>query len=69
MLTNDDLAYSPLNDSHLKQLNDALVAAKIARSQIAMAEAAGLDVAAQKAQLDTAEDQIRRIKSVYFPGR
>lgn len=60
---------NPLTEANLKEINDALEAIRVAKSQIALAKKAGIDVAAQEAAALEAEQKLLRIKGVYFPNR
>lgn len=59
---------SPLNDTHLQQINAALAAAQTAETQIILAKQAGIDVSASEQQLQEAKAKLRAIKHTYFPG-
>jgi hypothetical protein len=60
---------SPLTAAHLDQIRNALDVINVAKQQIALAERAGIDVAAQKAQLADSESKLLQLKNVYFPGQ
>lgn len=63
----DDI--NPLNEEHLRQLNDGLAGIARARAQLRLAEAAGINVDVSKKEVDELEASLLRIKQVYFPGR
>ncbi len=65
----DMLKDSPLDESHLLQINNSLDALNSARNQIKLAQRAGIDVTKQQAALDDTERQLKQIKQVYFPNR
>lgn len=60
---------NPLTEDHLAAINAGLEQAVVARRAIALAERAGIDVAAAKAQLDINEAKLKQVKQVYFPNR
>jgi len=61
-------AGSPLQIEHLSQIRNALDTINNAKAQIELAKRAGINVADQELQIQQAEDRLRQIKQVYFPG-
>jgi hypothetical protein len=61
-------ANSPLNDGHLDQINAALEAVKLAKTQILLAKQAGIDVSQFEQNITDAEAKLRQIKNTYFPN-
>lgn len=59
---------SPLDQSHLDQINRGLAAIDSAQKQINLATAAGIDVTQQANQLNNARQQLMQLKQVYFPN-
>jgi hypothetical protein len=59
---------SPLTDQHLQQINTALQALEMAKSQILLAKQAGIDVTKFEQQAIDAEQKLRAIKNTYFPN-
>lgn len=60
---------SPLTAAHLEQIKNALDVIHVAKTQVDMAKRAGIDVAAQEAQLLDSEAKLLKLKNVYFPGQ
>lgn len=60
---------SPLSEEDLERLREAETELQRAREQIDLAKQANLDVSAQEERVATLAQQIRSIKSTYFPGR
>ncbi len=58
----------PLVKEDLDNINEALKAIKGSRQVIERAKVAGLDVAVQEDQLNTAEARLSAIKQGFFPG-
>ena len=58
---------SPLTAEHKAEIERQLSALKDAETEIRRAEAAGIDVAEEKARLTTVKEQLQRIKQAYFP--
>lgn len=58
---------NPLTPEDKKRIDEALGMIKLTESQIVRAEQAGIDVSAQKAKLATLKDNLKKIRSVYFP--
>lgn len=59
----------PLTEQHLVDINNALDGIKKARAAIALAQRAGINVDAQSRSADDTEQQLLKIKQVYFPNR
>lgn len=53
----------------LSEINAALAAAEDAQIAIDQAKRAGFDTASHQAQLTKAVDQLRQIKSVFYPNQ
>lgn len=66
MSTNQD---SPLNDSHLRDITNALDAIKRAQVQIDLAKRAGLDMTSQENTLKEKQGQLIQLKQTYFPNQ
>lgn len=62
------LPINPLTDNHLIQIRRSLDIADQALQAIDMAERAGIDVSATKAQLQDSKQKLLQIKNVYFPN-
>ena len=62
------VANSPLNDNHLTQINSALAAVEVAKTQILLAKQAGIDVTNYEKQASDAETKLKALKQTYFPG-
>lgn len=60
---------NPLNEDHLRQLNEGIAGVKNALSQIDLAVRAGIDVSSQKKSADETLAKLMQIKQVYFPNR
>ena len=60
---------NPLTEEHLEEIKTAIKAADDAQHDIARAEAAGLDVSAQKTAIADGADRLRKIKQAYFPNK
>ena len=58
----------PLTDEDRELLNEALEAAEGVRGVLQQAEMAEIDLGDLPKRLKAAEEQARRIKSVFFPG-
>ena len=59
---------SPLNDTHLAQIQNALKTISVIESQILMAKQAKIDVSAQEAQLAASKEKLQLLRQVYFPN-
>jgi hypothetical protein len=60
---------NPLTDQHLDDINTALAKLDLARQQIVLAKAAGIDTAQLESDERDARASLTKIKQVYFPGR
>lgn len=60
---------SPLEESDLAQIDDALSALEAAKGQVDLAVQAGIDVGARQQEILDRVERLRRIKQTYFPGR
>jgi len=58
-----------LNDAHFAQLKAAQQAIQRAKVELDLAERAGIDVSAQRAQIQASEDQNRKLMNTYFPNQ
>lgn len=58
----------PLTNAHLDQIKKSLLVADAALAQADLAERAGIDVSAQKAQLLDSKQKLLQVKNVYFPN-
>ena len=58
----------PLTAENQKQINDALKGIEAVKADIAKAKMAGLQVTDLEEQLKSGEEQLRKIKQVYFPN-
>lgn len=61
--------FGVLDEAHLQAIKDALEKCAVARTQIALAKSANIDTGDNEKLLDQYEQQLKRIRSVYFPGR
>lgn len=59
---------SPLTIAHLEQIRNALDICRNGKAQIELAKRAGIDVTELEKTLTDAENKLRQIKQVYFPG-
>ena len=59
----------PLTDSDLEDIKTGLAALQDVDEQLTKAELAGIDVAKQRVQADTAKKRLQGIKAAYFPGQ
>lgn len=60
---------NPLNPADLDQINAALDHAKRVEEAIKTAARAGIDLSAQRQELQANVDRLQKIKQVYFPGQ
>ncbi len=60
---------APLTEEHKRQIDAALAQLKEAREMIARAKLAGIDVAEQEAEAAKLDDQLRKLRQAFFPGR
>jgi hypothetical protein len=60
---------SPLTDDHLRAIKQGLANLDEARAQVAKARAAGLDVVSHEQEIQELGVKLRKIATVYFPGR
>lgn len=60
---------NPLTPEHLDGINEALARLDLARQQIVLAKAAGLDTSQLEGDEQATRAQLMKIKQVYFPGR
>lgn len=59
---------SILDETDLKNLNDALAMAVTAEEDLTRAEQAGIDVAGPRERLTATTAKIRKVKSAFFPN-
>lgn len=64
-----NLPGNPLTDEHLDNIQLALAKLDLARQQIVLAKAAGLDTSQLEADEQATRATLMKIKQVYFPGR
>lgn len=60
--------HSPLNDSHLSQINNGLEVIKQAEAQLQLAKLAGIDVTQQEKAIADSKAKLLQLKRVYFPA-
>lgn len=59
----------PLTDDHLAAIKVGLGAAKEAKDLLQRAEAAGMDVSAQKETIQKGEERLLGLKRAFFPNQ
>lgn len=61
--------HSPLNDTHLADMRNALAQIAIGEHQIMLAKQAGVDVSVLEKTMQEHKQRILQIKNTYFPGQ
>lgn len=59
---------SPLNDTHLSQIQNALSVLDRAQQQVDLAKRAGINVDAEQQQITDTRSKLLSVKNVYFPS-
>lgn len=59
---------TPLGEADLAKINQSLAHVEEGLKQVDLAERAGINVTQQKAQLLATQEQLTKIKQVYFPA-
>lgn len=60
--------FSPLDQTHLSQINNGLQLLDQAEAQVVLAKQAGIDVSKQEADIQLHKQKLLALKRTYFPN-